>query len=130
MDRHGDSASEIMVNPLSPIRRVEKKGRKWRALEDPSWDETFRENLEKVGVKPPEAPKRVEEFNEETREQVHPEELPIDRDAELTINSSEDFERVLGEIKKMADDPEKLVESHIKVFIEPVSNGKWIDSQG
>jgi hypothetical protein len=130
MDRHGDSTSEIMVNPLSPIRRVEKKGRKWRALDDPSWDETFRENLEKVGVKPPEAPKRVEEFNGETQEQIPPEELPIDRDAELTINSREDFEKVLGEIKKMADDPEKLVESHIKVFIEPVSNGKWIDSQG
>jgi hypothetical protein len=129
VDRHGDEASGIFINPVSPTRRVEKKGRKWRTVQDPSWDEALRENLENVGVTAPEMFKKTEEFRGETRES--PEQVVRrDREAELSINSAEDFEKVIGEIKKMADEPEKLVESHIKVFIEPVSNGRWVDSQG
>ncbi|MDR1514687.1 MAG: hypothetical protein LBS45_03250 [Synergistaceae bacterium] len=129
MDRHGDAASGFFINPVSPVRRVEKKGRKWRAIQDSSWEDTLRENLEKVGVTAPETLKKTEEFRGETQESPEPS-VQRDHETELSINSAEDFEKVIGEIKKMADDPEKLIESHIKVFIEPVSNGRWVDSQG
>jgi hypothetical protein len=127
MDRRGD-APEISVNPLLSTRRVEKKGRKWRAVQDPSWDEALRENLEKIGAVAPETIKKTQEFKGNAGET--PGNFQSAHDTELTINSAEDFEKVIDEIKKMADDPEKLVESHIKVFLEPVSNGKWVDSQG
>jgi hypothetical protein len=131
MDRQGrDIFPEFVVNPVSPIRRVEKKGRKWRELPDTSWEEMLRENLEKVGVNPPEPPLKVEEFQGGGLEGEKAEEVPLGREAVLTIDSEEEFERVLDDIKKMADDPEKLVESHLKVFIEPVFNGKWVNSQG
>ncbi|MDR1019200.1 MAG: hypothetical protein LBL73_00445 [Synergistaceae bacterium] len=130
MDRHGDAPSDFFINPITPLRRVEKKGRKWRAVPDASWDETLRENLEKIGASAPEALKKTEEPKGEA-DDASPWNAPQNQGAEeLMINSAEDFEKVIGEIKKMADEPEKLIESHIKVFIEPVSNGKWVDSQG
>jgi hypothetical protein len=127
MDRHQET-SGIYVNPASPTRRVEKKGRKWRALEDPSWDEALKEHLEKIGASAPEALKKNEDLKVKTSEA--PAGYEREQGTELCINSEEDFDKIIDEIKKMADDPEKLVESHIKVFTEPVSNGKLLDSQG
>ncbi|MDR0648695.1 MAG: hypothetical protein LBF92_05115 [Synergistaceae bacterium] len=129
MDRHQDAPSDFSIIPVTPLRRVEKKGRKWRAVPDASWDEAFRENLEKVGVSAPEALRKTEEFRGGADDAALWD-APRDQGAELTIESAEDFEKVIGEIKRMADEPEKLIESHIKVFIEPVSNGRWVDSQG
>jgi hypothetical protein len=131
MDRQGsDISPDIVVNPLSSTRRVEKKGRKWGAVHDTNWDEILRENLEKIGANAPEPVKKVDEapsaevVSESGDDQGH------SLDAEITINNEEDFENIIKDIKRMADDPEKLIESHLGVFLEPVPNGKWVNSQG
>lgn len=132
MDRQwGDLSPGMIVNPISPTRRVEKKGRKLGTLEDTSWEEVLRENLEKEGVSAPEALKLPPE-DVQSAHVAEVVEVAEKRDysAKLTINSEEEFKQVLEEIKKMADEPEKLVESHLGVFIEPVLSGKWVNSSG
>jgi hypothetical protein len=131
MDRQGgDIIPEIAVSPISSTRRVEKKGRKWNDVQDLAWEETLRENLEKVGVKASEALKNVDEFQSGRVALDVPGDVPVVLGDRLTINSEEEFETVIKDIRKLADNPEKLVESHLKVFIEPVANGKWVNSQG
>jgi hypothetical protein len=131
MDRHGgDISPDIVVNPLSSTRRVEKKGRKWGAVHDANWDEILRENLEKIGAKVPEPVKKVDEAPSAEIMPETKDDQGRDPDAEIIINNEEDLEKIMRDIKKMADDPEKLVESHLGVFIEPVPNGKWVNSQG
>jgi hypothetical protein len=131
MDRQwGDISPDMVVNPLSSTRRVEKKGRKWGAVHDANWDEILRENLEKIGAK---APEPVQKIDEAPSAEIMPEAEDgqgQDSAAEIVINNEEDLEKIMKDIKKMADDPEKLVESHLGVFIEPVPNGKWVNSQG
>jgi hypothetical protein len=132
MDRQwGNLSPDLIVNPVSPTRRVEKKGRKWSSPHDTSWEEVLREKLEKEGVSAPEAVKLPDDAQpvlvvdvQESPGEKH------DHSAKLTINSEEEFLKVIDDIKKMADDPEKLVESHLGVFIEPVPAGKWVNSTG
>jgi hypothetical protein len=127
----GDFSPQIIVNPLSPTRRVEKKGRKWKPVHDESWEEILRENLETMGAPEAEPAKKAGGIAEDGGASQAPAETPLpERNAEFAINSEADFERVIMDIKKMADEPEKLVESHLGVFIEPVQPGKWINSQG
>jgi hypothetical protein len=131
MDRQWDVSPDLIVSSISSTRRVEKKGRKWGTLEDTSWEEVLRENLEKEGVSAPEPVKLPDDAQPApVAEALEPAAGKRDQSAKLTINSQEEFLRVIDDIKKMADDPEKLVESHLGVFIEPVPAGKWINSTG
>ena len=134
MDRQwGDISPDMIVNPLSSTRRVEKKGRKWGAVHDTNWDEILRENLEKIGANAPEQVKQVKIVDEAPSAEIMPEtedDHGHDLDADIVINNEEDLEKIMKDIKKMADEPEKLGESHLGVFIEPVPNGKWVNSQG
>jgi hypothetical protein len=123
-------SSEFIVNSLSSTRRIEKKGRKWGAVHDAAWEEALRENLENVGVVSSAPIRLIEE--PETMETMReaPEEVELEAGAELEIKTEEEFAQVIKEIKKMADDPEKLVESHLGIFLDPVPPGKLLNSKG
>lgn len=123
-----ESALDSAISPVSAARRIENKGRKGKAVPDASWDDVLRESLENVGVNPPKGIKQVEEPTEPIAEMEPPNGPDLENG--LPVGDEPNFEDMIEEIKKMANEPEKLVESHLGVFIEPVQPGKWVNSQG
>lgn len=118
------------IAPVIPVRRVERKGRK-KGNTIASWREIFMDKLKNGGVTPVE---RVEEtISEEVAEVAATEPLSVtvlSPGEKLSIDSKEDFDRVIQMIRSMANDPEKLVESHLNLFTAPAPPGKMLNSQG
>lgn len=127
MDRIDESSTRA-VPPVSGPARVETKRRKGRVVPDPLWEEALRDNIEGVDAL---SGRRGEEGQnpEEKAERNVPAARASVQDDERD-KREEDFEALIEEIKKMADNPEKLMDSHSAVFTEPVRPGKWVDSQG
>lgn len=119
------------VNPLSPVRRIERKGRK-RETWLGGWREIFLEKLESVGLS---GIVTVEDTAVATTTDSAPKpEGPIiiksASGERLVIETKEQFDRVLLWIKSMADDPERLFECHLNLFIDPVPPGKLLNNSG
>ena len=117
------------VGGISPVRRIERKRKKLREG-DGVWRDVLSETLGSEHIVPP---ARVEDSREpsevETPEQVEPAlpELPTRRDFD---GSEHEFKRMIDEIRKMSDDPEGLMESHLSIFTDPAPPGKLLNSQG
>lgn len=118
------------IAPVIPVRRVERKGSK-KGTDVSSWREIFMDKLRKGGVAPVEPVDEI--FSDETAV-VAPEEplsvMVIPPGEKLSIDSKEDFERVILMIRRMADNPEKLIESHLNLFTAPAPPGKMLNSAG
>jgi hypothetical protein len=125
----GGSPLDITITPISPVRPIGAKGRKREATPDMTWREVLLENLQDgihvpaIQMKEPDDP--VAELGEE----VAFEEPPPTRSG-ITIETKAEFDNIIAEIRKMADEPEKLVLSHLGVFIDPAPPGRLLNSQG
>ena len=116
------------INALNSANRIESKGRKRKAIPDENWEEVWLENLAKYGIK---AAKEVGETAEALASALDAdsvEDFP-ENDGDLEGFEME-FDEMLTAIRKMADDPEKLVESHLGVFTDPAPPGRMLNSQG
>lgn len=114
------------VGGVLPVRRIERKRKKLREG-DGVWRDVLSETLGSEHIAPP---TRAEDSRESPEvgipEQVEPE-LPVRRDFD---GSEREFESMIDEIRKMSDDPEGLIESHLSIFTDPAPPGKLLNSQG
>jgi hypothetical protein len=116
------------ISAVDAANRIGSKGRKRRAISDAGWEEVWFENLEKYGIRATREIKETEETLAPAIEPETPEEFP--KDAEQFTKLEMKFEEIITAIRKMADDPEKLVESHLGVFVDPAPPGRLLNSQG
>lgn len=132
MSSQGDTHYPMIdvVNPLSPVRRIERKGRKKETLLG-GWREIFLEKLSGVGLS---GVIMVENATMNSVGGDAPTDSPVVlkgmSGAQLVIETEEQFEQVLSWIKSMADDPERLFECHLNLFIDPVPPGKLLNNSG
>ncbi len=119
------------ISPVAPTWRIERKGKKKGTILG-NWREIFLEKL--AGVDIAEVLPVEDVHPEEARQDESHDEPPLIiqiRDGKrLIVETEEDFQNVLLMIQKLADDPEKLVESHLNLFIAPAPPGKMLNSQG
>jgi hypothetical protein len=119
------------IASVAPSRRIERKGKKKSAVLG-NWREIFLEKLAEADMA---EVMTVESVRKDEAQRSEPiEESPLIvrmRDGKrLTIETEEDFQDVLRMIKRLADDPEKLVESHLNLFTDPAPPGRMLNSQG
>ncbi|MDR1915872.1 MAG: hypothetical protein LBQ58_04770 [Synergistaceae bacterium] len=130
----GDLSKDLRSNPspvvsdASEVNRVKKKGRKRGVVSDLAWKDALTESMEGMRI---DAPESVEDRAESVKE-VYRDESPDSglRENTHTEGRKVEFDAMMKEIRKMAEDPEKLLESHLGVFTEPAPPGKILDSQG
>ncbi|MDR1482719.1 MAG: hypothetical protein LBI74_08850 [Synergistaceae bacterium] len=116
------------INAINSASRIESKGRKRKAISDANWEEVWLENLAKYGIKAANEVGETAEALAAPPDADSAEDFPGD-DAEPTVFEM-GFEEMLTAIRKMADDPESLVESHLGVFTDPAPPGRMLNSQG
>jgi hypothetical protein len=116
------------INAINAANRVESKGRKRKAISDANWEEVWLENLAKYGIKATEEVNETAEALASTLESEFVESFPGDADEPASFVM--EFDDMITAIRKMADDPEKLVESHLGIFIDPAPPGRMLNSQG
>jgi hypothetical protein len=123
-----DEPTTQALNTAINAGRIESKNRKRRAQSDADWKEVWLENLEKFGIRRSGDLNKVDEA--QTR-RVDPEiaNTPAGSVGKLSTTEMK-LEEVVSLIRKMADNPEKLLESHLGVFVEPAPPGKLLNSQG
>ncbi|MDR1471962.1 MAG: hypothetical protein LBS75_05510 [Synergistaceae bacterium] len=117
------------VPSVSEVNRVKKKGRKRGAVSDVAWKDALAESVCGASVG---ASETVEE-RAEVVEKAAWEEPPDSISPETVRRGGGDeaeFDSMLEEIRRMAEVPEKLLESHLGVFIEPAPPGKILNSRG
>lgn len=128
----GDSgfSSIEAVLPLGPVRRIERKGKK-RSPTLGSWREIFMEKLAGVDLA---GLFSVDDVPGNSKgEEQRTEQAFVIRNtggASIVVETEEDFQNVLIMIQRFADDPERLIESHLNLFIEPAPPGKVLNSAG
>lgn len=119
------------IAPVVPTHRVERKGKK-KGIILGNWREIFLEKLAGADVAEvlPVEDVRAEQVQKDEAYDDPPLIIQIRDGKRLTIETEEDFQNVLHMIQRLADDPEKLVESHLNLFIDPAPPGKMLNSQG
>lgn len=121
------------VVPLSPVRRIERKGKKKSTILG-EWREIFMEKLAGVDMTGVMTVESVDSSKKSAAvDEQFAEPALVIRAADgtrLVIETQEDFERVLVLIQRLADEPERLLESHLNLFIEPAPPGKVLNSAG
>jgi hypothetical protein len=123
--------NEQLIKGIDAIRAaslIEGKKSKGNALPENGWKEVWLENLAKYGVK---ASPAIEEPDKSAGDRVRPEAVDVTL-ADLNESSSLGMraEEVLTAIRGLADNPEKLLEAHLGLFIDPAPPGKLLNSQG
>ncbi|MDR3255031.1 MAG: hypothetical protein LBT31_05650 [Synergistaceae bacterium] len=116
------------VNSQGYANRIESKNRKGKALSDNAWEEVWIENLEKNGLTDVEGLKRTDETHPAKTESSAADDFLSAR-PDIAVAEIK-FEEIILGIRKMADDPEKLFESHLEVFVDPAPPGRVINSRG
>ena len=59
------------------------------------------------------------------------EEMPDDRTSRgKSLPRADEIDGMMNEIRRLTDEPERLLESHLGIFTEPAPPGKLINSQG
>lgn len=106
------------------VKRIRRKDRVRPLGEDSEWEEVLKENLETVNV---DAPAAVRNEPAPPVSQTEREEPPPVR---RSVGEQPEPEELMRQIRTLADDPEKLLESHLGIFTAPVSNGKLLNSKG
>jgi hypothetical protein len=118
------------VNAVNAVNKVSKKGRKRASVNDVAWKEALSENMEREGLEPI-ATKREETSTVEAPAITRQDDFPGDKTYRdkmaLDANTIDDM---MKEIRRLSDEPEKLLESHLSVFTEPAPPGKTLDSSG
>ena len=129
-DSHVYSALNAIA-PIAPARRIERKGKKKGTILG-NWREIFLEKLAGVDIAEvlPVEDIRAEQAKKDEPYDEPPLVIQIRDGKRLIIETEEDFQNVLHMIQRLADDPEKLVESHLNLFIDPAPPGKMLNSQG
>lgn len=115
-----------IVTPPLEVRRAKKKRRGEDALAAP-WCEALAQVLDAPTVIP--ADEVGAERDASCERPDTPSDLPHAAE-KLKIDSAADFDRALGEIRKMADEPERLMESHLNVFLDPAPPGRLLSAKG
>ncbi|GHV27138.1 hypothetical protein FACS1894167_01630 [Synergistales bacterium] len=133
----GSTLYNISTNEITRaagIRGIEGKNSKDKRMHsqrDIDWNEIWLENLRKFGVSPAETAKPDETnsvfMNDGTDMAVNRE---VDSDRAPVKHSAADFDEMVAIIRGMILEPEKLLESHLGVFIEPAPPGKVLNAQG
>lgn len=116
------------VDAVAPLGRVERKRRKLREG-DMIWREVLSETMGGIKVDRNEVAEDVTESSRnEPAETADPKGVS---QRERSFDGSEsEFESMMGEIRKMSDDPEGLIESHLSIFTDPAPPGRVLNSQG
>ncbi|MDL2263338.1 hypothetical protein LJC31_01655 [Synergistaceae bacterium OttesenSCG-928-I11] len=119
------------IAPIAPARRIERKGKKKGTILG-NWREIFLEKLAGVDIAEvlPVEDVRAEQAKKDESYDEPPLIIQVRDGKRLTIETEEDFQNVLHMIQRLADDPEKLVESHLNLFTDPAPPGKMLNSQG
>jgi hypothetical protein len=113
------------IDTQNSAGRIVSKNMKDKSQFGASWEEVWLENLDKHGIEdvkkaadpqPPAAPNEAADG------------VPL-REEKTAIPEME-FQEILTMIRKMADNPEKLFESHLGIFVNPTPPGKLLNSQG
>lgn len=120
------------IAPLSPVRRIERKGKK-KSPTLGSWREIFMEKLAGVGLASVVSVEESSADDVSVDDGLRPEPAVTLRSADgrtIVVETEEDFRRVLAMIQHLADDPIMLLESHLNLFIDPAPPGKVLNSAG
>lgn len=123
--------SGLQVPPaggVSPVRRIERKRKKVREG-DGVWRDILSETL---ASEPALRSNPVGSLRESSEEDATPQagqepEFMGEHDFD---GSEREFESMIEEIRKMSENPEGLIESHLSVFTDPAPPGKLLNSQG
>ncbi|MDR3280669.1 MAG: hypothetical protein LBT23_09150 [Synergistaceae bacterium] len=127
-NRSFDKLPTQAVNTHGDTSRIESKNRKGKAQSDSAWREVWITNLEKYGIGEIEDIKNESEPQSAQIESSSPNDFPIEKRKHKA--TEEELGEILLAIREMADNPEKLFESHLGIFIDPTPPGKVINSRG
>ena len=112
------------VYPVSSLKKIENKRRKGKGASGSLWNEILQESLETDN--PETQPVLIEHATDKTKDQSE-----SARALNTELKSEPEPEEMINEIRRIAGgSPERLFESHVSVFIEPVHPGRWVDSLG
>ena len=128
MHRLSEPIAPVQQMAVKPLKRIAPKSRKYGGLQDKSWEEVLRENLEsKEGIC--EASDERDEPRNLAREALSEKKASV---SESTAPQEWELscDAMIAEIRKMADSPEQLVDSHMGIMMEPVQSGKWVNAAG
>jgi hypothetical protein len=128
VDRPFGELSVDAIDAINAANRIGSKGRKRKAISDTNWEEVWLENLAKYGIRATREVKETDEALSSAFESDSVEDFP--QDAGEPAEFKMEFEEMITAIRKMADDPEKLVESHLGVFVDPAPPGRMLNSKG
>jgi hypothetical protein len=119
----------VAVQASGAAVKVWQKGRKRAIVNDVAWREALAENMQRENVSPvalksggADASRKPERLTPQPQDDFAPR-----GGSELEGTS---LESILRRIRSLSDDPEKLLESHLGIFIEPAPPGKVLNSQG
>jgi hypothetical protein len=116
------------VNAVKEVNKVWDEGRKRRLVNDVAWRHALSEYMENGEIAITPSTKQVKEPESYTAPR---DDLPSDRVAQdKPLPGTEEINGMMNEIRRLIDEPERLLESHLGIFTEPAPPGKMLDSQG
>jgi hypothetical protein len=131
----GDLSKDLRPNvsqaagAVSEVNRVRQKGRKREVASDAAWSDALAESMGSAkAAESPALEERVCAVEEVIREEAAG---PVSGETSSRgRGDAEALDSMMKEIRRMAEEPEKLLESHLGVFTEPAPPGKILNSRG
>ncbi|MDR3075977.1 MAG: hypothetical protein LBU26_01650 [Synergistaceae bacterium] len=116
------------VNAANALNKVWEKGRKRRSVNDVAWSHALSEYIENedIAVTPALSGAKSPEQYAAPKDDAPGERALHGRD----LPDADEINSMMNEIRRLTDEPERLLESHLGIFTEPAPPGKMLDSQG
>lgn len=121
----------VSAGIAASVRKVERKGRKPKER-GKIWRDVVSEIMESALTDADENFGYFEDLDEPDSTSSPEGDKPSDDFTGVGVfdGSKREFECMIGKIRKMSENPEELVESHLSIFTDPVPPGKVLNSRG
>jgi hypothetical protein len=116
------------VNAVNELNKAWEKGRKRRAVNDVAWRHALSEYMERGDI---EITPRLEGSDATETRAAPQNETPGERaPRDEPPPSPKEISNMMEEIRRLTDEPERLLESHLGIFTEPAPPGRMLNSRG
>ena len=116
------------VNAVNELNKVWEKGRKRRMVNDVAWRHALSEYMEHGDIAITKNTRQVKAPDAYAAPREDP---PGDRGvSDKPLPEAKEIDGMMSEIRRLTDEPERLLESHLGIFTEPAPPGRMLDSQG
>jgi ribosomal protein L31E len=117
------------VNAVNAMNKVVDKGRKGRSVNDVEWRRALSEHMGREDVTI--TPQLEEARMPETYAAPRGDDTSNDRMArDKPLPAADEINNMMEEIRRLTDEPERLLESHLGIFTEPAPPGRMLNSRG